>query len=205
MPVSIVSVYPKRLSAEFPWSPNKGAGLCQYVLEAPPKGGYSILPIERAYQKVYFGENVGNRWDPIEPQSIAENLIHVWAENIVGSGSGAGPGIFIIDHEKPTEKELKAARDRQEQFMSYLFDQADALYRAGKDPGQITQEMRDAAVWLGHMSVEWLKPNAKQEMKKCPFCISDIPAGATVCRVCLKALSPEEEDSSAKPAASRKA
>lgn len=184
--VTIISVFPKSLSLELPWSPNKGAGLHRYELPAAPKDGYASLVVERAYQKTYFGENVGSRFDSIEAISIAENLLHVWAENIVGTNSGTGPGIFLIlDRDKPTKEELEAAVERQTQFFHYLFEQAEALFRTGK-PEQITQEMRDAAKWLGRNSADWLKPVEKIDLKKCPFCISDIPSEATVCRVCQK-------------------
>ena len=189
MPITIVSVYPQLCKAELPFCTERKGGVHKYVLPAAPSEGFSSLVVDDAYQSEYLGENVGTRIISVPSLGISRNLIEIWAVHVVGTQSGSGPGIMALPEGQtiPTEEQLEKLRDNQIAYFDYLFHQAEDLYTKG-DGSLIDATMRGAAKWLGRLSVPWMKPATKTELKKCPFCISDIPFQAVVCSVCRRDL-----------------
>ncbi len=198
--VVIASVYPREMRANRPYGPVKGEGSTDFVLPAAPSNGYSKLVIEDCYQKTYYGENIGDRYDLIESQSIADDIVDKWTKKVVGADSGFGPGIFVCAGEEPTPEELRQARESQELYFEYLINQGESKFQ-NKKFDEITDTHRAAAVWMGREGVEWLRPIRRVKTKECPLCMSQIPEQAVVCPVCTRDIAPQPHP----PAQSKKA
>lgn len=181
--VVICSVYPADLFAERAFGPNRGEGLHQFKLKAAPKDGFSLLEVEDCYQKVYFGESIGHKYEVIDARDIAEDLVLNWAGRMVGTESGLGPGVFVCVGDSPTKEELENARESQELYFEDLIQAAERAFRAAKYD-EITDLHRKAAVWMGKEAVEWLRPIRREAQKDCPLCHVRIPLAAVVCPNC---------------------
>lgn len=183
----IISIYPMTLTLERPWGTAVGRYYTKYVIPAAPRDGYSFLEVEPAWQSVYYGEDIGYRWEMIPAEKVAADIVNSFTAHRLGSNTGATIGLFVPATGKPTKEELEKARNQQELYFSNLFAMAEEFWRTGQIRN-ISDEMRQAARWLNRQA-PWVEPFTAVDMKECPFCASKIMAKAVVCPHCHKDVS----------------
>jgi len=188
MNVTIVSVYPRELSVQFPWSPNRGAGVHQYTIPGGSPGKPSRLEITDAFQKNYYGEDIGFRYDLIPAREIAENFVKNFIEGVVGLSEGAHPGLAILDPARPEKEQLQDLVTVQDQYYETLYRNAE-YYANHNQFDNILDDHRMAAKALGR-NPSWLNPLRSGDTVKCPLCQSDISAEAYVCPICSREVRP---------------
>ncbi len=120
---------------------------------------------------------------PVPARLVAEDLYRSWASDVLKGGSGAGPGMLIIDGAEPTPDEMSRARQTQTLYFRTLVNDGHTLYSKGsvKD---ISDLHRAAAVWLGANNLPWLPKIEQVEIKKCIACGNDIRKEALRCEKC---------------------
>ena len=183
MKVKVVSIYPRPLEVSFPWSPNINAGSHTYRIEAGSPEKPAMLEVDDAFQLVYFGATVGYRHDVVRAIDIAKNIVDHFATGRVGQDkTTAGPGIFVLDPDRPLEEQIAEAQEKQDAYFDFLFREAQHLYSEGRY-AEITDDHRTAARYL-KQNPEWLRRRTYGDMKECPYCMSSIPAQAVICRYC---------------------
>lgn len=122
-----------------------------------------------------------------------------FAESVIGIGPHRHPtedlrrwGVFIAAGEKPTAKEVEAAKNALRDRYLEMVKQADGYY--GDGPGEyknITRQHRDALDWLTANGIDvedrpWHKPlTSKME---CPSCHGKIPHQSVKCPTCSAVL-----------------
>ncbi len=182
-------MFPKALSTSRAWSPKHGAGFHTYHIPAAPLGGHVEVEVSGAFQPTYYGEDIGQKYEYLTALKVATDLVNEFTINVIGASAGfSGPGLAVRDPSIPLEEQIAKLKESQEAYFTYLFQAAEDLDKTPGLSGSITQEMRDAARWLGREGVRWFKPYKQQLMKKCRFCVSDIPEEAIVCQVCGRDL-----------------
>ena len=181
--VTIASVYPAERKMTFPWGP-VGMASTTYVLAAAAPGSVSTLTVEDAYQRNYYGEDVGYRNDLQTAEQTAKNLVHCWAIAVLGATGSVHPGIWICAGAKPSPEEIAQAKAAQEAYFEGLVVEADAEWKQGR-PRNVSELARQAAIWMGREDAyEWVKPMTQTAQEDCPLCKTRIPAGAIICPNC---------------------
>lgn len=181
--IVIASVYPAERKMTFPWGPI-GIASTTYVLPAAGLGSVSTLVVEDAYQRNYYGEDVGFRNDLQTAALTAQNLVYCWAVAVLGSTGDAHPGIWVCAGNKPSPDEIAQNRKVQEAYFENLVIEADAEWKQGR-PRNVTELARQAATWMGKADAyEWVKPMTQIAQEDCPLCKIKIPAGAIICPNC---------------------
>jgi len=156
------------------------------VIPAAPVGGHVLVEISGAFQPTYYGVDIGDKPEYIPAAEVAKDIVREFTTNVIGASAGfSGPGIAVRDSSMKLEDQIARLKEAQEAYFGYLFQLAEDLDRAGMGRA-ITDEMRDAARWLGRENARWLKPYRQQVLKKCKWCVSEIPEEALVCQVCLR-------------------
>jgi hypothetical protein len=94
-------------------------------------------------------------------------------------------GFFVPAGDEPTLKELKAARERLKKWCEIQVSQGDGEYSNRQQISDVSSSAKVAAEYLG-ISRPWASGNAgdTNAKMKCPGCMNEINAGATVCQFC---------------------
>jgi hypothetical protein len=131
-----------------------------------------------------------NRWmsKPVPYGEIVEFVLRQWTGNMVGIPAGYHPGIMAVIGSVPTQAELDNMKETQTRYCEFLFQQAERLSRENLVK-EITQNMRDSAIWLGRPRL-WSDPALASAVKDCPECKQTIPDDAKVCHFCHTRLLP---------------
>lgn len=187
MSATVISVYPQALKFEFPWSENKQASRQTYSIEKGSPEAPARMVVNDAFQKIYAGEFVGHRFDFITAHSIADNFVKCFASGVLGAEQGLGPGLMVLDPDRPEDGQIAELVAKQEAYFQALVEDAEDNYRKGTSH-KITNVHRMAAIAMGREGLEWVKPRTRSVLKDCPFCYQRIPVQAIVCAFCRRDL-----------------
>jgi hypothetical protein len=173
----------------------------QYKLTPVTRTGRPcVIEVADAFENVFNPMAAGNSSadrqasKPVDSQETVDNLLRIWAGGIIGVPPGAAPGIIQIIGTVPQRAELDRMREQQTIFAEWGFQQGELHHRQNQWK-EITQTMRDMAIWL-EKDVLWANPAAASELVNCVACGELVKPQAAVCRHCgmrLKALPPEIE------------
>jgi hypothetical protein len=97
-------------------------------------------------------------------------------------------GVFAAAGARPTEAELRAARERLEAHLRHLVAVADTDWARYRNPAFIPDTARRAARAL-HLEREWAAE--PEQMIECPVCGARLRRGVALCRECRAVLDPE--------------
>ncbi len=198
--VNIASIYPIEradspgiaFKASRPYHPEKGKAYVEFQLPvATPDHPVIVLPIEDCFQNVYMGQDVGVRAELISALEIATDLARAWSGSTVGTESGFGPGVGVIEGPAPDQEWLAGQRARQNGYFQLLIQRGNDAERKVR-PDLISREMRLAAKIMGKEDLPWVKGAAEQLADKinCPICTTKIPRAAIFCPHCTKQIAP---------------
>jgi hypothetical protein len=183
MSVKIISIYPKARSIERPYGPSRGQGRYFFNIAPGSVENPAILEVPDCYQKTYYGENIGYKFDLIPAGDVATDLVQAMAFFIAGTGEGHKPGFAILDPQVPLEEQIERLNEQQNEFFLYLYEQADRAYM-NKDYIRITEDHREAAKMLGKEGAPWVEHDRIMPKEDCPICKARIPKGSFVCSHC---------------------
>ena len=189
----IASIYPGELDAI---SLNHGP---KPEVNSPRRTTYKLKPVKRG-EKPYVievSDAFENILDPTKSaaqgrkfwssaivpyREICDNLISVWAGNMVGVPTGAGFGIMEVPNTLPTQAQLRQMMDRQTAFAEWAFQEGEKCNRENnwKD---IRDCWRVMAIWLGKKAL-WANPESASTLVNCPACRTLIDPEAAVCATC---------------------
>lgn len=179
-PRTILSIFPKEQELQL-----RHQGITTYFLPAATKANPTLLRVNDTYtwNRNWSVDDIAFYQAAIPANTVADNLVHSWAQSMVGARQGFGPGIMVIAGSEPTKLELETVHIRQEEFFNFLINQADDFEQEGKR-FNITDVHRLAAEWMGVQGRSWAKVMHEIKFVSCPACQEDIRAGALVCRHC---------------------
>ncbi len=163
----------------------------EYVLEAAPRDGYSVLAVFDAMQPTIGWSQDGPKENTFTPGHIpvdvvANDLVNSWASQTIVSKDGYKPGIGIIAGELPTEAELNHLREQQRAFFEFLVQDANDKHLLG-EMKNITNIHRHSAHWLlgeAAQQLPWYPKMEQRSVKDCPRCAKQILANALGCEHC---------------------
>ncbi len=163
----------------------------EYVIEAAPRDGYSILAVFDALQAMTGWSQDGPKENTLSPGHIpvdvvANDLVNTWAAQTIASKDGYKPGIGIIAGELPTEEELAKLREQQRAFFEFLVQCANDMH-IGQESKNITNIHRHSAHWLlgeAAQQLPWYPKMEQRSVKNCPRCARQILSAALGCEHC---------------------
>jgi hypothetical protein len=123
---------------------------------------------------------------PISALEVAQDLCH---EINSDGGEDSYFGVFVTEHDEPTEDELNAARLRLETFYRRLVAAADREWERSHSFLFINDVERRAAQYLG-LEKEWFYQ--ARELADCPACGEKVKPGVAVCKKCGAILDREK-------------
>ena len=97
-------------------------------------------------------------------------------------------GIFVCANERPSEAELRAAREVRDAWYGRLVTEADEMWARGHSYREISDMHRRAALFL-KLDREWAY--VPQRSVECPACGEKVRAGVAICRHCNAVLDSE--------------
>lgn len=164
-------------------------GRTEYVLPKAEKGTYVQLTVEDTYSwcKNWSQSGFNLYQAPVPASAVADNMIKVWREGLLGTKDGLGPGILICAGADPTAEEIAKIEAMNTEYFRFLINEADALDR-NNHGNDIHDLHRLAADWMGANDRAWAKPIEHVEMVACPSCQEKIRKGARKCRWCQEDL-----------------
>lgn len=183
-------------------------GWTVYRIDACPKGEDPVL--------LQVKDAVQFERDPMVRDVIKENLIFAeqvvddilthWARTPIGAPPGSGPGIGLLEKERPSKQELDALYERQGMLFEWLYQEGLRLAQNQEWRG-INRHHRLSAQWLGREEPWAIDTRVEPvPMEECPACGSPMPANKSICRSCgtvVRELPPEI--AALQPGARRKA
>lgn len=191
----IASIYPGKLTPvglPFGAHPSPKSGrftiYCIDPVERGSRPGFKVIEVTDMFQNVLDvaekGASGKAKWlsNPVDVDSIVQNLLRVWNGNMANMPQGGGLGIRQISNSVPTQQDLREMKEELTTCYEFLFQEGERLHRES-DWKSITGEMRNAAAWLNRDRT-WSKPSMASETKMCPACVQVIPATAAVCFHC---------------------
>lgn len=160
-----------------------------------PKGTKAkpeYMVVEDCHQRVYHGEQIGERLTRVLAEQVANDIINEVTLAISDSDAqeDAFPGIFICKGERADAEELAIHGARQERFMKRKVNVARELHRLKMD-SKIDENYRVAAQSLGIRGEEWQGEFDADANTPCPWCKRMIPADAKKCAHCAEFTKPE--------------
>jgi len=174
-------------------SPNPKNGRCTlYELEPVKRGAKPfVLTVADAFERVpnpikSEGNKLAYDEAPVDVNRIVDNLISIWAGNMIGVPPGASPGIMRIIGTVPQKRELDDMMRIQTAFAEHMFNEGEKLARASAFH-HITDTMRESAVWLNY-SRNWINVKVSANMVDCQWCKQPVPEDAFVCHLCSNRL-----------------
>src|SRR5690242_17902344 len=121
--VTIVSVYFRPVSATRPYKPYDGSRgyNSTFTIDACKAGEHKTLKLGNHFERTYIGER---RYmdTPVYCDGLAGlavDLVHEWAENVLGADKG-GPGILVCAGDEPTQEEIDRCIARQTAWADHL-------------------------------------------------------------------------------------
>jgi hypothetical protein len=204
---TIVSVYPTPIED---FKPTIFPG--RHVIEAAPKGGFSLLVVGPAS---WFKEmEEGQPFLEIQTGSlkVAEAFITDFVTSLLGSNaSDIAPGLFYLPGEfdresvqkwvnpkdpKDTFKaRIEAARERQKRYFMELVKIADMLWsRTNGNPLSVSDDARLAATELNLTTKPWLQDFKTVELVPCPACGELVNSNYPVCKSCKAIVNKKRAD-----------
>ena len=177
------------------------AGYNDYVLEAAPRDGYSLLKVEDgAVHQPDFSSGddrpPGRIHVPQTGTEIALGLVDKWTgHGMIGAGQ---IDIALLPNEAiarfdadmrpvPSEEFLERLRKAQEPRAAAWVDKASDYHRTPGKSGGITEHMRDACRWLHGEAAnrfDWMHAATMEANKKCVACGREILKAALACEHC---------------------
>ena len=163
----------------------------EYVIPAAERGSYSVLPILHAGQQMMDTTMTGDSrpgymFRAIWALDIAKSLVSKRTDNSLGSESGYGPGLGLIENPEPTTQELASLNHRQESWCRWLVTKADNDWIQGRR-NLIGGTARSAAHYLGldkSPEHEWVRSIKPDEYKSCFVCQERIRSASRSCPNC---------------------
>lgn len=190
---TIVSIYPKTMSAWREFGPTVIGGRTKYVIEAPKnKGEYTKLDVFDAFQRVVDPmQSQPDRpaWMPFPENALAicKCLLKQWVDDVNGTSADLRPGIMIIEGEDPTEEELSFLRANQQRYFEVMVQRAQGHAERNED-NMITDIHRLAARATGYRPSggerNWVADIGTNQRKECTSCFTMIDARSRVCANC---------------------
>lgn len=140
-----------------------------------------LLEVTDAYESVLDNTNTNGTFvaRPVDVNQIADWLVNHWAGNMTDCPS---PGIMKIIGTVPQQAELEELARRQTAYSEHMFERAEMLVFERRSKF-ITQQMRDAAIWL-RRERNWVNQSISEQTEKCPACRQDMPIDAYICHHC---------------------
>ncbi len=163
----------------------------EYVIEAAPRDGYSVLAVFDALQPITGWSQDGPKENTFVPGHIpvdvvANDLVNEWASQTIASKEGYKPGIGLISGELPTDLELVKLREQQRAFFEFLVQDANDKFLLGETKN-ITNIHRHSAHWLlgeAAQQLPWYPKMEQRSVKDCPRCAKQILSAALGCEHC---------------------
>lgn len=190
---TIASVYYKELKADRPYRaiPDGSGWNYHFHIEAVPRGEVRTLKVPSFKENVYFafGQTI-EKTDATTDELVAADLVQFWSDGGYPDLPG-GPGVCVCTGSEPTKAEIAAILQRQTAYANGLVNNAQNKWIAGQRD-KVNQEERDAAMWLGKMDFEWIKPAEAVSLQACPHCGQQIETGVMKCRYCQSVVNFEK-------------
>lgn len=210
---TICSIYPLELRERRPYRPrssnrssNPGGFNTTFIMEPATRTGHSLLTIEDMEETFKFMSDAPPSVTAVYADGkggVADDLVNAWTGHTVGEAFG-GPGIFICTEldvkndagevitpaTKPGPKELEVANKRQTSWLNWIVMEADGLWINGRR-GEIKDQHRMAAEWLGYTNREWYKPAQQEIISNCPLCQAAVSNNPMICPNCKHIIDQE--------------
>ena len=120
---------------------------------------------------------------PIPALDVARSLVTAWGSDVIEGNASMGPGIVVIEGDKPTLQELTGVRVRQTRYARQMINSATVMY-AKNDVKSISDLHRQMAGWMNINGLQWVPQLEQVDFKFCKACGEKIRSQALRCKEC---------------------